>query len=740
MPTYTYTADTDVERGKHAVSTQVNNIWAIVTSNQQDVVAAYDLTTHGIDLYQGDVRIVARGIQLQDAILPDLPQLSFTADTLLAGDITCVVRDRGLYVYRFAVRYVDKASDGSYGYQCEAAERGELSAQKSILAKATSSADLVHLAAPSLRIVNEGLLTQVVTEQAFDNSAPIDIIDQLLTINGCIGHVRNWQLYLLPLDLSGQTALSAISRNDARVGWSRDTIVYDKVRVWYTLKQSPLPSSALTNYDAANWTGTLANEQTVATSLLAAPSGAAYMLKATGNSSRAGLAITLAGFDRFLVNWCPVTASTMTVSLQDDASNKVEFTRTFGGGQGAGFIASGVSPDDTATKTIACGGNKHIVQLLGTVTQPCSYRATTKRGATVVWQSEWFNTSGLELRVDIPASTDDADLCDTIYLEFKGLYVVGAGYGVQVNQLTISEYLERAVATGQHTRLVSTQSYSGNMSKTNDSTATMWYFKGTLGAAPALGSGQSYSISVGNVMAFIYRWASPTELEITEETIPVNVYVANGQVIAEAQQAINDTYVYKGIASASLGTVRATLLVYETITDSALVWSVLPWAWSASYNLWDMIDIPISQMVKTGSPKTIKTIAITCAGDYYLDTAYFVANNPTPVKVEVGYGSRVYEVRTGEFGSSAAALAYARGLLSVVSVAKEEYGKQISLGTGLAVGDIVDADGTNMVVSKASYSGNDNTVQLSVGRQVGSTLEALKLTARRLDALEKNIL
>lgn len=743
MATYTYTADLDLERGSHSVSAQVNNIWQVLSSPSQDFIMAYDLAQHRIDVYQDEVLLTASNIQLQDAMLPDLPQLTFTSPQVLAGNITCVVRDRGLYVYRFAIRYADKAQDGTYTYRCEAQEKAALTTTKSLLARATTSLDLIRLAAPGLNIAGDSLLTQVITEQAFENSTPLDIISQLLTINGCLGHIRNGRLYLLPLDLSSQTAKAAMARLDADTAWAKDGATYDKVRVYYTIKQSPVPMSVFTNYDAANWTGTLVNKQLVDTSLLPAPSGAAYMLKATGNSSRSGLAIPIAAFDRFLVGWCPVTATTVTFSLQQDANNKLEFTRTFGGGTGAGFIASGTSAQDTASKSLATGGAKRITQVKGNTTQPCTWRLTLKTGATVVWQGSWQSTIGTDnlLQADIPQAVYQASTCDTVLLEFQGLYVVNSGFGVQVTQLTVLEYLQQAVTTGQHTRLVSTQEYRGSMSRTADSTSTQWNFLGDLGAAPALLQDQYYDLAAANCWAHIMRWAADgVSLVISDETVPVSVGVENGRVVARMTQAICPTYQYQGIASISFGMVSTTLTVYETIFDMALVWVTMPWAWGATFNLWDNIDVPIAQMVRTGTPRTIVTIAVTCTGDYYLDSPHFVASNPTPQYVDVGTGAKVYEVRTGEFGSQAAALAYAKGLLNIVDTPKEQYTKQVPLGSDLAVGDVVAADGTNLVVFTAAYDGNTGLVTLAAGRQVDNTLEALKQTVRRVDALEKNIL
>jgi len=741
MATYTYKADIDLERGNHVISAQVNNIWQIVTSPNQDLVMAYDLAVHRIDLYQDEAYLDATDIQLQDAMLPDLPQLSFASESLVRGTVTCVVRDRGLYVYRFSIRYVDKAADGTYRYRCEAEEREALTTTQTVLARATSSLDLIRVAAPQLDVVNDELLTQVITEQAFENSTGLDIIGQLLIINECLGHIRNGRLYLLPLDLSSQTARAAMARLDADTAWSRDGAIYDKVRVYYTIKQSPVPGSVLTNYDAANWTGTLVNKTMVDTSLLPAPSGAAYLLKATGNASRGSLSIPVTSFDRFLMNWCPVTASSMTVSLQEDGSNKLEFTRTFGGGTGEGFIISAASATDTATKTIAIGSSKCIMQVQGNTTKPCSWRLTLKLGATVVYQGDWNTTLGTDnlLQADFATEWVKVNPCDTIQLEFQGLYVVGSGYGVQVSQLLITEYLQKSVAIGQHTRLVTRQTYRGSMSKTADSTTTQWNFYGDLGAAPALESGQEYGV-YATCPTNLLVWGPGGTLEMTDKTIPVSVTVENGRVIARMTQAINTTGDIGQAATIQVGTVSATLSVYETVWDMALRWETQPWSWGGtSFNLWDRLDIPISQMTRTGSPKTIVTIAITCTGDYYLDSLYFLANDPKPQYVDVGTGSKVYEVHTGEFGSQAAALAYAKGLLEIVSTPKEQYTKRVPLGTDLAVGDVVTADGTNLVIYNAAYDGSAGMVTLAAGRQVDNTLEALKQTVRRLDALEKVI-
>lgn len=758
--THTFIVHLKVERGVHTFRAVASNNWGAVTQQFADIVASYTLSETGLAVYAGNVQLEATDIALQDAQLPDFPSLSFVAPEYTQEGVTCILKDRGLRTYNFIARYISKRDDGLYAYRCDAVERRVFEQEHTIQVQSAASLDILTRAIPGIGIVNSALLTEVLGEQSWENVEASAIVEQVLTTNYCTGAVRNGRLYVLPLDMTGKRADMVLHRADQGVEWQRDADMYGKVRVYYSNRQYPLPASKFSNKAASTWTGTVADVRAIPTSLLPAPSGAPYCLQASGAISKAGLSIPVSSFDRFLMAWDPATATSITVSLQDDAANKLEFVRTFQGGTGSGVIVAGAAADAIATLTITATG-KRIVQLTGNLTQACSYRCTLMDGATTVWQGVWTPTSGIdnEMLVDVPQTIYSAAACASIVLEFKGLYQVNAGYGVQITKLDIQEYSQQTVPTGHHDTLVSTTHISGWSTagaprqiweKQATSTATRWDFRLDAGAVPPLvGDTQRYEFANQRFEVRIQHYDlnldTPADMDTFEDAV-CSLAVEGGRLIAtysfdKVGWTPEGGYlgaVPGAIAAVTPGTLFCDVLVYDTIVDTSLVWLVLPWAWGGtSMNLWDAMDVPAALMTKTGNPVTIKTIVLTATGTWYCDSPHVVSSDPAPRYVDVGMGNRVLECRTENFVSEAAAAAYARGMLALVTQAKEQYSKQIALGCGIGVGDVVYTDAGNITVYAASY--DDAGVTITAGRPISNTVEALKEAARRLDALEQYV-
>jgi hypothetical protein len=574
---------------------------------------------------------------------------------------------------------------------------------------------------------NVNLLEQTTYPQTYRNIQPVDVIDQLMIQALAQASVRNGNLYAYPLDVSAQIPDSHMQRLVPFTGWQRDDDIYGAVVAHYIVGQYPLSDTVLTLNDAGNWTGTVTDVTEVATTLLPPPSGARGMLHANGNISRAGLNTLFQYFDRIECNWNPVTATSVTISLQQDANNKLELTHTFAGQTGCGFILNtGIASTDVLTKNIALSPVQYVTQVTGTTTANCSYRVTLlNAGGAVIWQDVWRNTIGDTFEVDAPTNISQAT---TVRIEFTDLYLIEANYGVQAITCVIT--VQTWSAVGSHDQIVSSTS----------KTVAMAF------------SGSDWGNGTAPTLLFIVptltgsQWYEVIPVQPTNTTCWLQFYINFPPITGMPRQAsgwgltIAGPYVYwyvafGGIANYMLiaGGISATLIIHETITDYAWVSSVF--AWSAAFNLFESISLPLNMMVRTGNPVTLQAIVLTFSGDNYLDTLTLVADNPVPITVQAGTG-RPFVV-TDDFGSQAGALAYANGLLPIVSVPREEYTRDVSLATDLSVGDTVSGDGVNYTVYAVDYRPDGKTI--AAGRAMDTLVTRLQEQARRLDILQRQV-
>lgn len=709
---YVFTYDLPLERGSHVIYAQATDSAGTVTTVPITYVMAYELTAYGIDIYSGDAKLDVIEPVVHDALLPDLPTLNFSCATLLTGTIQAVIRERGLRQYQFTVATVG-ASNGFYQYTCEAAESYALTTALMTLQTAYgSTADAIRLLVPSLNIVNAERLAQTTYPQLFANITPTEIIKQLLIQSLAQASVRNGNLYVFPLDVSTQIPDYHMQRLDPLTGWQRDADIYDAVVVHYIVKQYPTPNTVLTLNDAADWTGTVSNVTQVTDLLLPPPSGALGMLKSTGNATRAGLSTLFKYFDRIAFNWCPIdTGATVTVSLQQGVSDKLELTHTFAGQVGAGFIvqgAPGVSTD-TLTQDIALSPVQFVTTVTGTTTANCSYRVTLlDAGSAVLWQDAWRSTIGNTFEADVPTNVSQVYQATTVRIEFTSLYLIAGNYGVQcvTCDITAQTYMN----TGSHVQTDSSLTYVRNISYSQNSLSAI------ICPIPSLSGGQ---------------WYTATIIAEHRHMVDGDNYGLAGTV---GTINIPEAYLFWSLSpsTAATGTVTINVCIFETVQD--YTWVSSYFSWSAAFNLFEAVNIAFADMTRTGNPVTLQTIVLTFANDNYVDSLVLVANMPTPTDVQAGTGSRAYVV-TDDFGSEAGAQAYADGLLPIISVAREQYTRDVSLATDLGVGDTVNGDGTNYTIYAVDYRQSGKTI--AAGKAMDVLMTRLAEQARRLSSLER---
>jgi len=695
-----YSVNIPLERGPHDVYVQASDSAGTVTTDPIIYVAAYELTAYGIDLFSGDAKLDVIEPVLHDELLPGLPTLNFSCAALLIGIIGAVIRERGIKRYQFAITTVG-FSGGLYQYTCEAVESYALTTE--IVARQTaygSTADAIRLIVPSLNIINAQLLTQTTYPQIFSNIAPVDIINQLLIQSLAQASIRNGNLYVFPLYISGQTPDYHMQRLDPLTKWQKDENIYGAVSARYTVKQYPTPSTVLTLNDAIHWTGTVTDVSQVASTLLPVPSGASSMLKAVGNASRAGLSTLFKDFNRIQLNWNPVTALSVVVSLQQDASNKLELTHAFNGPIGAGFsFNTGTASTDVYTKNITISPVQFITTIAGNMTANCLYRVTLlNAGGATLWQDVWRNTISNTFEADVPASVSQVSQVTTVRIEFTNLYLVdGVHYGIQCITCYITAQAYNAVGT--HVGVVSSVTYTISMTWGAAS-----YYYGFI--MPVVISGQT----VSNNAPWLTMYVGSNYIQLWDYAVhhwpqdigPINVSV--------------------------------TLSTMGTVTDYA--WVPTTFSWSSPFNLFEAVNLALVDFIRTGNPVTLQTIVLTFTGDNYIDTLALVADNPQPVTVQAGTGERAFIV-ADMFGSEAGARLYANGLLPIVSVAREQYTRDVPLGTDIQVGDPIDGDGTPFTVYSIDYRQDGKTI--AAGRAMDTLMARLKEQVRRVDTLQRQV-
>jgi hypothetical protein len=739
---YTYASTVTLARGKHLWRLQISNVWQQLNTTEQQLFADYPARTPGIELYVGNAHIEAWDAVLSDALLPELPTLSFTSSAWIAGgqEVTAVCSLRGAQTYSFVRRYATKQTDGAYSYRCDATEKNVFDEVMTLRANALGVEEGMKQAIGSLRLADDyhSILSGLIHETSWEDVPRSEVINQLIIRAGVNAWCRHEMFYCAKQDVTALIARFAVRKHDVLTSFSEDARTYNWVRVWYSVKQYPVVETALTNYDAAQWTGTVANALRNGSGLLP-KSEASYCLQGTGAITRAGLLGNISDFDRIKLRWCPPAGtSSLSITIQTDASNKLVGTRTFAGGTGAGFILTGATESSaTVTKTITLS-DQRIVSVVGEMSAPCFVTMTLKSRGATVWTSDVMRTVGASnvFTIFVPYSQTSAT-ADSMELAFTNLYVVSNAYGVSCVRLAIEEYKQTTVITGSSSYVVSSSSKAFSL----PITVTLTSFtcgKTLICAIPSVTGSQTTSYDIVNAIIWGYVYAADMTLVAAQVGGGFRIFEENGNLYATAGSVTKGSTV-GGVATLSSARGTAIVKVIEQTHTSQQVWAVSSYAWSSSYNLWDEVDLPLSAFTKTGSPTTLNTIILSATGANCYDGLMLYANQPLKKYAEAKSGDGLHKMpdRTGDgFGSENGARAFAEGLLAIVATPVKDYGIRKPLDTDVALGDPVDCDGENLAVYGINYDFTAGEMIVCVGKRVQETLEVLKSHAERIDRLE----
>ena len=743
---YVYVATMDVSLGQHSLQVQCNNIWAVVTSDLQYFTASYDLHESSVKVYWGDRQVKAWGFQWVDPLLPDVPSCTFSSDEEITGQVQVILRRRGYESRTYKVTRHSKQGS-SWSMTCDAVEKSALNTILDLQVRGVTANDLMQQAMGNVAPAADYslLMPQWFYGQTY-NCRASELIDQLVIQSGVMAWLQAGRWAAASIDAPA-TAPLAWSKREPQVGYEADDTVFNRVRAHYAIAQYPVPATALTEKDAANWTGTI-TDVALTDNLLPAPSGAWYMLRTNGNVSRAGLSISLAPFDRFRLNWLPETATSLAIKLKQDDSNYLSYTRTFAGGTGSGFIATGSGPSGTAVYTVTATIRPVLIQ--GYMSQSCSVVVVLKKSGATVLTLDSVQTVGAEnhWQVSIPASIYQADTITTIEMTFSGLYPVNSGYGVSCTQLLIDEYKQVATVTGTTRQINYRATLSCSMPVQSHDTYSNyeeWGFAGILGKVPTLGANEQWDLLTvgGSINCKIYDYTAVGGLRSVAKDVPVYITILGDDIWVGSHIATDPGYAGADgqIASVTGGHASAVLIKYEVASTSTLSWVIARYGWASTYNLWDAIDIPLTSFVPTGTTRTVTSIELTCANINELDALQLAASNPLDQVVEAvtGAGDILYPDEATGFNSREAAQAWADGMLARVSVARPSYTKTLPLNEDIALGEWVNCDGTPLQVRAIQGDMDSSTITVAAGADQQTLAATLHAQTKALDELKRRV-
>jgi len=353
-------------------------------------------------------------------------------------------------------------------------------------------------------------------------------------------------------------------------------------------------------------------------------------------------------------------------------------------------------------------------------------------GATI-WQDVWRSTIGdtfvATVPNDGPTSIAQTYQVTTVKIEFTNLYLIGANYGVQcINcYITVQNY----GLVGSHAQVDATTGYQLSYAWLQQGDTFTYYSQIVLPSPP---TGKWYTYVFDPVLYAYYLDGVYTEQRFAPHIASWDPDPLMGGNLHPTFEGfyLTTNEPWSSDMGPFIGTV--TVILNESVADYA--WVSSPFTWSPVFSLFEAVDIAFADMARTGNPMNLQTIALTFTGNNYVDTLTLVADNPLPVTVRAGTGSRAYVV-TDDFSSQAGAQAYANGLLPIVSVPREQYTRDVSLATDLSVGDTVNCDGVNMTVYAIDYRPEGKTV--AAGKHMDTLMERLKEQSRRLDGLERKV-
>jgi len=738
---YTYTKTIELEEGDLEYHIEIGNVWTVKIGDTYFLHANYKLDDEKAEIFWNDKKINAWNITLEENLLPDLNKVEFDTDeNITTGDLKLVTRIRTLKSYLLQTEDRSYNKDHYHIKTIETAKR-DLDQTVSASTKSANSKTFLESILPDYTFL--GSLDENIVLQQFTDEKVSYIFDKVLVLNGAYAFLRNNQI---KLHNPSDTAKLTLFKTDKDVKWTDSRrLILNHLREYYKVVQYPVPSSLFTDYDSSNWVGTVSDVIETEDAVVGINP---YILKGDGTISRT-VDFLLSDFDQFKMNWCPDSATSIPIRLETDAANYYTCTRHFSGKRGAGFTLTGSSATDEITKTINFS-TKYISKIEGYMTAPCKVKYTLKLSGVVVSETDYQNVSDY-----FGHGFSDVE-CDEIILTFSNLYIVSNNYGVSCTQLKIEEYKQHFVVTGtgeivtwtQHFTGVATSSLGGHPIPPGGSikiTASV-----ILGSVPALFAEERYKFEGDAFATLVTQYNDGEPPVITQIPAGMTFSIEGGKLkISLSASAINPgtpsilEMILKSQISYSISAKKIKIT-----TTGEYVWYHTSYAWSETYNLWDYVNIPLSNFSKVGNPTNqINTIRLLPTGDNYYENIYVYASNPTPQFIEVknwdsikSYGDKFQVRKTDGWSSKESATAFANALIDLLKDPIMTYQKTLPINTRIECGDMVKADGVNLPIKRISYDFEKRLKTIFVGKAIENTKEFLKSVSKRIETLEKNVI
>jgi len=412
-----------------------------VSLMRQGVIYVTYQPQSGIQIYDGDKQLAISDVTLDEPIVPDVPTCRFTTpDTVLVTDVI-TVKSHGQR-WRMTIDALNNNDDGTYAVTCKDRGAAMIARQVTLSQLPIMSWGIALRLGVKWAADYAGLLTAVVVDAQWEDTAVADILLQLAYLNSVSFAVRDGAVYVLPQTGEAKVSVSKGQQLDS-------SQLKNHIHEEYTIADYPSPASYLTTLPAA-WTGTAVAADYIPSTRLRPPSHAVSWLHATDAIATTLVGATLADYDRVHGYWTPVVAGgSLTIRLEQDSSNYLEKTVAYSGTMATGWLATADNSQGIATHTYNRPGPYAGIVLQ--FDEGCTVRVREIKGGVDVYTTPWLEVGTEE--VTIPLGMGETPV-DALVVEVTNLHVVDTVYGIRCMAATLQLLVNDLVPVGSAPHIV----------------------------------------------------------------------------------------------------------------------------------------------------------------------------------------------------------------------------------------------------------------------------------------------
>lgn len=647
--------------------------WAVLST--QGVIVVHYTPQSGIHIYQDDAELDVSNPTLEQPLIPDVPKCRFTTTTTLDVLQEITVKAAGKRC-RMAIQSIDNNDDGSCSVTCVDRGHAVLSRPVSIAVAPTTAWGVASQLRLRWAADYGGLLTTPTTDTVWANTPVSTILEQLALLAGVSFALWDGVMYVLPQ--TGEP-VAAVSK-----GRQRDlSRMYNHIREEYVIADYPSPASYLSLFPTL-WTGTVDAAAYVTVTRLPPPSKASAWLHATGTIYTTQVGAVLTDYDRFRMTWTPSSsAASITVKLEQDASNYLTRVIPFAGSMATGWVVAGNSSSDVVTHIYAVPGT--YVGIALQFDAPCSVRVREVVGGVDAYVTEWQSVGTEEYTITLNNSLQ----ADSLIVEVTQLHIIDTAYGIRCVKATLLQQTIQSLTTGSAMKIV-------------------WSAQTT---TPIVQGKTNYA-------------PQPPQI------LPGDVYehdVRNYQDAAGKWWTFFYGILWRRVAT----TQQVPVTTAVTVTETA--------------PLQQDIDLALSDFVVTGNPINLTKVTITATGEHWYDSPSLVNTRKTRKSVDVYADGWTLSVdnpwirTTDQWRNPDVARAFATALLAVYSLPLAQYIETVDWNSPVQLGDIVTTQDGDLVVNAVTWDAQSMTKTVRVGQRVRDTLEWMQGVNSKISDLERMV-